>query len=102
MLPLIWAAAGLIAFVLALGLGRTWRLAGTLVLLGLGLGVAWMVVGYLSATPSDQPRDCSDCSAYLGRWWEPGFAVFVIGLTFFAWALGALVGASIRRLRART
>jgi len=102
MLPFIWAAAGLIAFVLALGLGGTWRRAGALVLLGLGLGVAWLVVGYFSATPSGQPRDCSDCSDYLGRWWEPGFAVFVIGLTSFAWVFGALVGASIRRLRSRT
>jgi hypothetical protein len=57
---------------------------------------------YLAATPSEQPRDCSDCSAYLGRWWEPGFAVFVIGLMVAAWILGVLAGAGIRRLRCAT
>jgi hypothetical protein len=99
MLAIIWAAAALVGCALAVIRGVTWRRTGALVLIGLGLGLAFLISGYLNATPSDQPRDCSDCSDYLGRWWEPGFAIFVIALTFAAWVLGVLVGASIRRLR---
>ncbi|SRR6266851_998540 len=96
MIPLIWGIATLVGFALALGFGRTWRRTDALVLLGLALAVAWLVVGYLMAAPSDQPRDCSDCSVYLGRWWEPGFAVFIIGLTLVAWTLGVLLGSATR------
>ena len=96
MIPLIWGIAALVGFALELALGRTWRRTGALVLLGLALAVAWLVVGYLMAAPSDQPRDCSDCSVYLGRWWEPGFAVFIIGLTLVAWTLGVLLGSATR------
>jgi len=106
MIPLIWGIAGLVGFALALAFGRTWRRTGALVLLGLVLAVAWLVVGYFMATPSNHPRDCSDCYVYLGRWWEPGFAVFIIGLTLVAWALGVLLGsatrATTRRLPAAT
>jgi hypothetical protein len=106
MIPLIWGIAALVGFALALAFGRTWRRTGALVLLGLVLAVAWLVVGYFMATPSNQPRDCSDCYVYLGRWWEPGFAVFIIGLTLVAWALGVLLGsatrATTRRLPAAT
>ena len=96
MIPLIWGIGALVGFALALGVGRTWHRRGALVLLGLALGVAWLVVGYFMATPSDQPRDCSDCYVYLGRWWEPGFAVFIAGPTFVAWILGVLLGSAAR------
>ena len=73
------------------------------ILVGLGLtaGLAWLVVGYFMATPSDQRPDCSDCYVYLGRWWEPGFAVFIIGLTFVAWMFGVLVGSAARAIKLR-
>lgn len=79
MIPLIWRIAALVGFALALAFGQTWRRtgAGALVLLGLARAVACLIVGYSMATPSDQPRDCSDCYVYLRRWWEPGLAVFI-------------------------
>ena len=101
MIPLIWGIAALVGFALALALGRTWRRTGALVLLGLALALAWLVVGYLLATPGDQPRDCSDCSVYLGRWWEPGLAVFIIGLTLVAWTLGVFLGSATRATTGR-
>ena len=99
MLPLLWAVAGLLGFALALLVGTSWRRTGVLAFLGVALGLAWLVAGYFLSTPSDQPRDCSDCSDYLGRWWEPGLALFVVGLASTAWVLGVLVGRSIRVLR---
>jgi hypothetical protein len=101
MLPLIWGIAGLVGFALALAFGGTWRRTGALVLGGFALGVAWLVFGYLMAAPSDQRRDCSDCYAYLGRWWEPGFAVFVIGSAFIVWMVGILLGSAARAMRQR-
>jgi hypothetical protein len=96
MLFLIWALAGLVGLVLALVRGGSWRRAGVLASAGICLGLAWLILGYLASTPSDKPRDCSDCVDYLGRWWEPGFALFVIGLAALAWVSGVLVGTGIR------
>jgi len=95
-IPILAAAAGVTALLLGIGLGGTLRRTAGLLLLGVGLGLALLVVAYFSATPSDQRRDCSDCYAYLGRWWEPGFAVFVIALALTPWALGVLLGSGIR------
>jgi hypothetical protein len=96
MIFVLAAGAGVTALVLGVALGGTWRRTLALLLLGLGLGVALLAAAYLTATPADQRQDCSDCYVYLGRWWEPGFAVFVIVLALIAWALGALVGSGIR------
>ncbi len=101
MLPLIWGIVGALGFALALVRGGTWRRTAALLLVGLAFGMAWLVVGYFMATPSDQRPDCSDCYVYLGRWWEPGFAVFIIGLTFVAWMLGVLVGSVARAIKLR-
>jgi amino acid permease len=95
MIPILAAVAGVTALVLGVALGGTWRRAALLLLLGFGLGLALLAVAYFAATPSDQRQDCSDCYAYLGRWWEPGFAVFVIGLALISWVLGLLVGSCI-------
>jgi hypothetical protein len=96
MIFLLAAAAGVTALVLGVAVGGTWGRTVALLLLGLALGLALLAAAYLTATPADQRHDCSDCYAYLGRWWEPGFAVFVIVLALIAWALGALVGSGIR------
>jgi hypothetical protein len=90
------AGAGVTALVLGVALGGTWRRTAGLLLLGVGLGLALLAAGYFTATPADQRRDCSDCYVYLGRWWEPGFAVFVIALALIPWGLGVLVGSGIR------
>jgi hypothetical protein len=108
MIPILAVVAGVTALLLGVALGGTWRRTTVLLLLGLGLGLASLAVAYLTATPSDQRQDCSDCYDYLGRWWEPGFAVFVIGLALIPWMLGLLVGSGIhvslrrRRIRRRS
>jgi amino acid permease len=96
MIPVLAAVAGVTALLLGVALGGTWRRTAVLLLLGFGLGLALLLLAYLTATPSDQRQDCSDCYVYLGRWWEPGFAVFVIGLALIPWVLGVLVGSGIR------
>lgn len=96
MIPILAAAAGVTALLLGVALGGTLRRTAALLLLGVGLGLALLVVAYFTATPSDQRQDCSDCYVYLGRWWEPGFALFVIGLALITWALGVLPGSGIR------
>lgn len=96
MIPVLAAGAGVTALVLGIALRGTWRRTAALLLLGVGLGLALLAAAYFTATPADQRQDCSDCYVYLGRWWEPGFAVFVIVLALITWALGALVGSGIR------
>lgn len=96
MIPVLAAAAGVTALVLAIALGGTWRRTVALLLLGIVLGLALLAAAYFTAAPADQRQDCSDCYVYLGRWWEPGFAVFVIVLALIPWVLGALVGSGIR------
>ena len=91
--------AGLAAFLLSLAAGRTRRRIGLLVVLGIALAVAWILLAYLSANPSDQRPDCSDCGVYLGRWWEPGFVLLIVGANLLAWIAGVLVGAGLRSLR---
>jgi hypothetical protein len=100
-IPILAAVAGVTALLLGVALGGTWRRTAGLLLLGFGLGLALLVVAYFTATPSDQRQDCSDCYVYLGRWWEPGFAVFVIGLALIPWVLGVFVGSGIRASRRR-
>ena len=90
--------AGLAAFLLSLAAGRTGRRVGLLVLLGIGLAAAWILLAYFSANPSDQRPACSDCGVYLGRWWEPGFVLFIVGANLVAWIVGVLVGAGLRSL----
>jgi hypothetical protein len=91
--------AGLAALLLSLAAGRTRRRVGLLGLLGIGLAVAWILLAYVSANPSDQRPDCSDCRVYLGRWWEPGFVLLIVGANLVAWIAGVLVGAGLRSLR---
>lgn len=101
-LPILLGIAWLVGFLLALALARTWRRTGGLALLGLCLALGSLAFAYFTATPSDQKQDCSDCYVYLGRWWEPGFALFFIGLTFTAWILGVLIGWGARATARRT
>jgi hypothetical protein len=80
-----------VALVLTVAFGSTKRVA----LAGVLLAVVWLVVGYLAAPT--EPGHCSDCREFLGRWWEPEFAVFVEGLALAAWLAGTGLGAAIRR-----
>ena len=99
-IALFGGIAGAVALVLALSLGTSRRRFAGLVLLGFSLSLVWFVLAYFMATPGDEPRpNCSDCGVYLGRWWEPGFAIFVIGTNLVAWMVGLLTGFAIRALR---
>jgi hypothetical protein len=80
-----------VGLVLTVAVGSTRRVA----LAGFLLAAAWLVVGYLAAPA--EPGSCSDCREFLGRWWEPEFAVFVEGLAVAAWLAGVGLGAAIRR-----
>ena len=72
---------------------------GLLIGCGVCLAIAWSLIAYFSANPADKRPDCSDCSVYLGRWWEPGLVLFIVGANLVAWIIGVLVGAAIRSLR---
>jgi hypothetical protein len=98
-IALFGGIAGSIAFVLALAVGTSWRRSTGLVLLGLSLSVAWLLFAYSQATPEDEPPNCSDCGIYLGRWWEPGFVLFILGTNLIAWTIGVLLGSSLRARR---
>jgi len=86
-----------VALVLTVAVGSTKRRRRRVALAGLLLAVAWLVVGYL-ASPTE-PGHCSDCAKYLGRWWEPWFALFVEGLALAGWLAGVGLGAALRRSR---
>lgn len=88
--------AGAAGFVVALGTGRTRRRIAVLITLGAVLAFSWLLVVYFSAAPADESPHCSDCYVYLGRWWEPGFALFIIGANLAAWLAGVLLGAGLR------
>jgi hypothetical protein len=61
------------------------------------LALIWLLVAYVAAPPaSDKSPGCNECYVYLGRWWEPGFAVFIIGLNLVAWWIGGLIGSAVR------
>jgi hypothetical protein len=90
--------AGVSAFLLALAIGRNRRRVGLLIGLGVCLALAWILFAYFSANPSDQASDCSDCGVYLGRWWEPGLVLFIVGTNFVAWVAGVFVGVGFRSL----
>jgi uncharacterized membrane protein len=89
-----------VAFLLAAAFARSGSKLAAVVGIGVLLAIAWLVVGYVMSPTADEPRDCSDCGVYLGRWWEPGLALFVIGANLIAWTAGAVLGFGVRRLRA--
>ena len=97
--------AGLAAFLFSLAASRSWRHVALLIGLGAALAVGWILLAYFSANPSDERPDCSDCGVYLGRWWEPGFVLLIVGANFVAWVAGVLAGVGLRsiyRLRLRS
>jgi hypothetical protein len=63
-----------------------------LIALGLALGAGWLAYAYFSASSEFATRNCSDCYLYLGRWWEPAFALLVIGFFVIWWVFGVAVG----------
>ena len=95
-MALLLLVAPLSAFLLTLTLGTTVRRVALLVALGFALGAGWLAYAYFSASSEFATRNCSDCYLYLGRWWEPGFALFIIGFGLIGWILGVAVGLTAR------
>ena len=95
-LLLLLGIATLFAFLLTLTLGTTARRVASLVALGFALGAGWLAYAYFSAPSESAARNCSDCYLYLGRWWEPGFAVFIVGFSVVCWIIGVAVGWTAR------
>jgi hypothetical protein len=94
---LLGGAGGLVALVTALLVGGTTKRLVFLVALGASLAFTLLAIAYLSApTASEQRPGCSDCYVYWGRWWEPGFVLFIVAANFVAWLVGASVGSGIR------
>jgi hypothetical protein len=60
--------------------------------LGLALGAGLLAYAYFSASSDFANSNCSDCYLYLGRWWEPGFTLLLIGFIVIWWIFGVAVG----------
>lgn len=57
-------------------------------------GLAWL----LSPASADEAgTSCSDCSQWLGRYWEGGLLLFLLGFDLVGWWIGVLAGAALRR-----
>ena len=93
--------AGVVAFALALYAGGTLRRTGLLIGLGLCLTIAWLLAVYLSAKPTSQSADCSDCGAHFGRWLDTAAIFAVVGGNALSWLVGTIAGSSLRALLRR-
>jgi hypothetical protein len=73
---------------------RKWRVV---VLIGVALAVAFVLWVYLSA-PHDfaHSEGDSDGEMFLGRFWEPGFTVFLTAGGLIGWLAGVGCGILIR------
>jgi hypothetical protein len=94
--------AAVISFLLALYTGGTLRRTGVLLVVGLGLTAAWLLLIYVSATPSEQSPDCSDCGVHFVRWLDLAAILVVVGGNAVAWMLGVLVGSGLRAVVRRS
>ena len=100
---LLFGGAG---FLVGAALGAVFATSGNrliaVLLGGVLAAVAVFAAGYLTApTHPPAPGSC-ECTYTLGRYWEAGFFVALLGLNVFGWWLGALVGAGIRRVAQRS
>ncbi len=85
------AAFVIAALLVALG-GRTpWRLF-LVAVLGFVLAGLILLLAFLQAPTDTPPEGCSDCTYWLGRYWEPGFVLWIITVNLFAWSIGIAVG----------
>jgi uncharacterized membrane protein len=86
-------AALLVSGILVALVGRTGVRLALVAGLGLVLAGAFFLWAFLEAATDTSPEDCSDCSEWLGRWWEPGFVLWIITVNLFAWSIGMMAGA---------
>jgi hypothetical protein len=110
---LFWVFFGGAAFALSAVLvaiiGRSGLRLAVIAVLGLVLAGLFFLTAFLQAPTDTYPEGCSDCSEWLGRYWEPGFVLWIIIVNLFAWSIGMMAGAlahpwarkQIRRLSMR-
>ncbi len=103
MIELFWSLylSGLLAFALGLALAFWLRPTSAprlalFVLVGLLVPAVLFSAAYLSAPTDDYPEGCSDCTEWLGRYWEPGYVIFWSFLNLGGWFLGAVIGLAAR------
>ena len=86
---------GAAAFLLATGSRRIAFLLAVGIVLAVALfGLAWLVS---PASAEEAGNSCSDCSQWLGRFWEGGLVLFLLGFELVGWWVGVLAGAALRR-----
>jgi hypothetical protein len=74
-------------------IGRSGVRLAPVAVLGLVLAGLFFLTTFLQAPTDTSPEGCSDCSEWLGRWWEPGFVLWIITVNLFAWSIGMMAGA---------
>jgi hypothetical protein len=68
----------------------------------LTLGLALLAVAYLASPPTAQRvNDCSHCTQWLGRYWEPTWVFIEAVALMVLWTLGAGVGVAAKWLVTR-
>jgi hypothetical protein len=82
--------------ILALLFGTSRKRVAMLLALGVILGAAYVLAAYLSAPTDARDSNCSDCTHYGGRYWEPGLVFVILIWNLIAWTAAVLVGSSIR------
>jgi hypothetical protein len=89
---LFWVFFGGAAFavsaVLVALIGRSGVRLAPVAVLGLVLAGLFFLTAFLQAPTDTSPEGCSDCSEWLGRWWEPSFVLWIITVNLFAWSIG--------------
>ncbi len=93
--------AAVVAMLLAVAFASSRRRVTRLLGIGIGVGVAWLVVGYFLSPTNPSAADCSDCGEFLGRYWEPALAVFVLALNVAGWCGGVFLGTAMRAIARR-
>ena len=90
MFVLIWLAGPfLLAAVLAFLAGTGWIRTYAVLAFGLLLAFGFVVAVYLGSPPDYQhSQGDEDGKMFLGRWWEPGWIMFVAGIGYVSWIVG--------------
>jgi hypothetical protein len=82
----------LISTLLVAVVGRSPGRLALIAVLGLVLAGLVFFAAYLSAPTDNRPEGCSDCTEWLGRYWEPVFVFWIITINLVAWMIGMVLG----------